>query len=161
MNKYRSLFIWVLMGVMMILLFNLINAPKKTEDEMIFSEFMAKVEAGDVEDVVIKENNITGRLKDGKKFKTYLAEYPDLVKDLKAKGVKITAKPVEQNMWYTFFLSWGPIIFLVLVWIFFMRQMQAGGNKALSFGRSKARLVSDKAVKTTFADVAGVEEAKE
>ncbi len=162
MNKYRNLFVWLLMIVMTILLFNLLSAPKKVEDEMIFSEFITKLDAGDVEEVVIKENQVTGRLKDGKKFRTYLAEYPDLVKDLKAKGVKITAKPPEQNPWYVnFFFSWGPIIFLVLVWIFFMRQMQTGGNKALSFGKSKARLVSDKAVKTTFADVAGIEEAKE
>jgi len=84
------------------------------------------------------------------------------VKDLKAKGVKITAKPPEQNPWYVnFFFSWGPIIFLVFIWIFFMRQMQTGGNKALSFGKSKAKLMSDKAVKTNFSDVAGIEEAKE
>ncbi|MBI5206143.1 MAG: ATP-dependent metallopeptidase FtsH/Yme1/Tma family protein [Nitrospirae bacterium] len=149
------------MAVMTILLINLLNTPKKAEEEMIFSEFIAKLDAGNVEEVVIKENYVMGRLNDGKKFKTYLAEYPDLVKELKAKGVKITAKPPEQNPWYVnFFFSWGPIIFLVLVWIFFMRQMQTGGNKALSFGKSKAKLVSDKAVKITFADVAGIEEAK-
>jgi cell division protease FtsH len=152
----------MLMIVMTILLFNLLNAPKKVEEEMIFSEFIAKLDAGSVEEVVITENYVTGRLRDGKKFKTYLAAYPDLVKDLKAKGVKITAKPPDQNPWYVnFFFSWGPIIFLVLIWIFFMRQMQTGGNKALSFGKSKAKLVSDKAVKITFADVAGIEEAKE
>lgn len=162
MNKYRNVFVWMLMIVMTILLFNLLNAPKKVEEEMIFSEFIAKLDAGSVEEVVITENYVTGRLRDGKKFKTYLAVYPDLVKDLKAKGVKITAKPPDQNPWYVnFFFSWGPIIFLVLIWIFFMRQMQTGGNKALSFGKSKAKLVSDKAVKITFADVAGVEEAKE
>ncbi|GAB4418845.1 MAG: ATP-dependent zinc metalloprotease FtsH [Thermodesulfovibrionales bacterium] len=158
---YRSLFVWLLIGLMMILLFNLVSAPKKIEDEIIFSDFMTKVEAGEVDEVVIKDNQITGRLKDGKKFKTYSAEYPDLVKDLRAKGVKIAAKPPDQNPWYVnFFFSWGPIIFLVLVWVFFMRQMQMGGNKALSFGKSKARLVSDKSVKITFADVAGIEEAK-
>ena len=162
MNKYRNVFVWMLMIVMTILLFNLLNAPKKVEEEMIFSEFMAKLDAGSVEEVVITENYVTGRLRDGKKFKTYLAAYPDLVKDLKAKGVKITAKPPEQNPWYVnFFFSWGPIIFLVLIWIFFMRQMQTGGNKALSFGKSKAKLMSDKAVKINFSDVAGIEEAKE
>lgn len=162
MNKYRNVFVWMLMIAMTILLFNLLSAPKKVEEEMIFSEFIARLDAGSVEEVVITENYVTGRLRDGKKFKTYLAEYPDLVKDLKAKGVKITAKPADQNPWYVnFFFSWGPIIFLVLIWIFFMRQMQTGGNKALSFGKSKARLVSDKAVKITFADVAGIEEAKE
>ena len=162
MNKYRNLFVWMLMAVMTILLFNLLNAPKKVEEEMIFSEFIARLDAGSVEEVVITENYVTGRLRDGKKFKTYLAVYPDLVKDLKAKGVKITAKPPEQNPWYVnFFFSWGPIIFLVFIWIFFMRQMQTGGNKALSFGKSKAKLMSDKAVKTNFSDVAGIEEAKE
>ena len=162
MNKYRNVFVWMLMIVMTILLFNLLNAPKKVEEEMIFSEFIAKLDAGSVEEVVITENYVTGRLRDGKKFKTYLAAYPDLVKDLKAKGVKITAKPPEQNPWYVnFFFSWGPIIFLVLIWIFFMRQMQTGGNKALSFGKSKAKLMSDKAVKINFSDVAGIEEAKE
>ncbi len=150
-----------MIGLIMILVFNLVSAPKKMEDEIIFSDFMTKVEAGEVDEVVIKENQITGRLKDGKKFKTYSAGYPDLVKELRAKNVKIAAKPPEQNPWYVnFFFSWGPIIFLAFIWIFFMRQMQAGGNKALSFGKSKARLVSDKAVKVTFADVAGIEESK-
>ncbi|MBI4824286.1 MAG: ATP-dependent metallopeptidase FtsH/Yme1/Tma family protein [Nitrospirae bacterium] len=161
MNIFRSLFVWLLIGVMMILLFNLLNAPKKTEDEIKFSEFLQRVEANEVQEVVIKDTQITGRLKDGKKFKTYLAEYPELIKELKAKGVEITVKPPEETPWYVnFFFSWGPIIFLVFIWIFFMRQMQAGGNKALSFGKAKARLVPEKSVKTTFADVAGIDEAK-
>lgn len=160
-SVYRSLFIWLMIGLIMILLFNLVSTPKKMEDEVIFSDFMTKVKAGEVEDVVIKENLITGRLRDGKKFRTYSAGYPELVNELMTKGVKIAAKPPEQNPWYVnFFFSWGPIIFLALVWIFFMRQMQTGGNKALSFGKSRARLVSDKSVKITFADVAGIEEAK-
>ncbi|MCL5238598.1 MAG: ATP-dependent zinc metalloprotease FtsH [Nitrospirae bacterium] len=158
---YKSLFVWLLIGMVMILLFNLFNVPPKTEKEIIFSDFISKVEAGDVDEVTIKENHITGRLKDGSKFRTYSAEYPELVSDLRSKNVKITARPPDQNPWYiNFFFSWGPIIFLVLVWIVFMRQMQMGGNKAMSFGKAKAKLVSDKAVKITFADVAGVEEAK-
>ena len=161
MNTYRSLFIWLLIGLMVILLFNLLNAPKKTAEEMIFSDFLTKVEAGQIDEVTIKENAISGRLKDGAKFKTYYADYPDLVKALRAKEVKITVKPPDQNPWYVnLFFTWGPIIFIAVIWIFFMRQMQSGGNKALSFGKSKARLISDKAVKVTFADVAGVEEAK-
>ncbi len=161
MNTYRSLFIWLLIGLMVILLFNLLNAPKKTAEEMIFSDFLTKVEAGQIDEVTIKENAISGRLKDGAKFKTYYADYPDLVKALRAKDVKITVKPPDQNPWYVnLFFTWGPIIFIAVIWIFFMRQMQSGGNKALSFGKSKARLISDKAVKVTFADVAGVEEAK-
>lgn len=162
MNKYRNLVVWMLMAVMTILLFNLLSAPQKVEEEMVFSEFLLKLDSGEIDEVVIKESQVTGRLKDGKKFKTYLAEYPDLVKELKAKNVKITAKPPDESPWYvSFFFSWGPIIFLVLVWIFFMRQMQSGGNKALSFGKSRARLITDKSVKITFADIAGIEEAKE
>lgn len=158
---YKSLFVWLMIGLVMILLFNMFNVPPKTEKEIIFSDFISKVESGEIDEVTIKENNIIGRLKDGSKFRTYAVEYPDLVSELRTKNVKISAKPPDQNPWYiNFFFSWGPIIFLVLVWIVFMRQMQMGGNKAMSFGKAKAKLVSDKAVKVTFADVAGVEEAK-
>jgi len=161
LNTYRSIFIWLLIGIMMILLFNLLGTPRKAEQEMIFSEFMTKLEAGEIEDVTIKGNIINGQLKDGKKFKTFAVEYPELVKVLRSKDVKITVKPEEQNPWYwNLFFSWGPIIFLVAIWIFFMRQMQTGGNKALSFGKAKAKMISEKTVKTTFADVAGIEEAK-
>lgn len=161
MNAYKNLFVWLLIGIMMILLFNLLGSPKKTEQEMIFSEFMTRLEAGEVEEVTIKGNVINGQLKDGKKFKTYTTEYPDLVKILRSNNVRITAKPEEQNPWYwNLLFSWGPIILLIGIWIFFMRQMQTGGNRALSFGKAKAKLVSEKSVKVTFADVAGIEEAK-
>lgn len=161
-NMFRSLFIWLLIGMTMILLFNLLSVPKSTDEEIKFSEFLVKVESGEVEEVVIKENHITGRLTDGRKFKTYAANYPELISRLRESGVEITAKPPDQNPWYVnFFFSWGPIIFLALIWIFFMRQMQGGGNKALSFGKAKARLVSEKQVKVTFSDVAGIEEAEE
>lgn len=158
---YKSLFVWLMIGLSMIVLFNLFSVPQKGEKEIIFSEFLAKVDAGEVDEVTIKENNIAGRFKDGAKFRSYATTYPDLVDDLRAKNVKISVKPLDQNPWYVnFFFSWGPIIFLVLVWVFFMRQMQMGGNKAMSFGKAKAKLVSDKSVKITFADVAGIEEAK-
>lgn len=161
LNTYRSLFVWLLIGVMMILMFNLLSTPKKAEQEMIFSEFMTRLEAGEVVDVTMKGSVINGQLKDGKQFKTYAAEFPDLVKTLRSNNVKISVKPEDQNPWYwNLFFSWGPIIFLVAIWIFFMRQMQTGGNKALSFGKAKAKLVSEKSVKITFADVAGIEEAK-
>jgi cell division protease FtsH len=161
LNIYRSLFVWLFIGVIIILLFNLFSTPKKTGEELIFSDFMSKLEAGQVEEVVIKDNNITGQLKDGKSFKTYAPAYPDLVKVLRSQNVKIAVKPSEQNPWYwNLFFSWGPIILLAAIWIFFMRQMQTGGNRALSFGKAKARLASEKAVKVTFSDVAGIEEAK-
>jgi len=146
---------------MVILLFNLLNAPKKMEEEVIFSDFMTKLDAGEVEEVTIKENGITGRLHDGTKFRSFSPQYPNLVDMLRAKNVKITVKPPDTNPWYVnFFFTWGPIIFIAVIWIFFMRQMQSGGNKALSFGKSKARLISEKSVKITFSDVAGIEEAK-
>ena len=146
---------------MMILLFNLFGTPKKADQEIIFSDFMTRIEAGEIEEVTIKGSVITGQLKDGKKFKTYAAEYPDLVNTLRAENVKITVKPEEQNPWYwSLLFNWAPIIFFVVIWIFFMRQMQTGGNKALSFGKAKAKMISEKSVKITFADVAGIEEAK-
>ena len=121
---------------------------------------MTRLEGGDVEEVTIKGSNIIGQLRGGKEFKTYTPEYPGLVEILRSKNVKILAEPEEQNPWWHIFLNWGPIIFLVAIWIFFMRQMQTGGNKALSFGKAKAKLVSEKSVKVTFADVAGIEESK-
>ncbi len=161
MNIYRNLFIWLFIGIVIILLFNLFSAPKKTGDEIIFSEFMTKLDAGEVEEVIIKDSNITGQFKDGKRFKTYAPAYPDLVKVLRSQSVRITVKPSEQNPWYwNLFFSWGPVILLAAIWIFFMRQMQTGGNRALSFGKAKARLASEKSVKITFSDVAGIEEAK-
>ena len=150
-----------MIGIMIILLFNLLNAPQKTQEELIFSEFMTKLDADQIDEVTIKENSITGRFKDGTKFKSYLPEYPQLIGTLRSKNVKITVKSPDQNPWYVnFFFTWGPIIFIAVVWIFFMRQMQSGGNKAMSFGKSKARLISEKSVKITFSDVAGIEEAK-
>jgi cell division protease FtsH len=161
LNTYKSLFIWLLIGVMMILLFNLLSTPRKAEQEMIFSEFMSKLDSGEIVEVTVKGSTISGQLKDGKKFKTYTIEYPDLVKNMRAANVKITVKLEDQNPWYwSLLFNWAPIIFFVVIWIFFMRQMQTGGNKALSFGKARVKLASEKSVKVTFADVAGIEEAK-
>ncbi|MFQ3574148.1 MAG: ATP-dependent zinc metalloprotease FtsH [Thermodesulfovibrionales bacterium] len=158
---YKSMVLWLLIGLTMVLLFNIYNVPTKNEKEVAYSDFLASLSEDKIEEVTIKENVLLGKLKDGSKFKTYITQDPDLVKELKARKVKITAKPADQNPWYVnFFFSWGPIIFLVLVWIFFMRQMQMGGNKAMSFGRAKAKQITERSVKVTFADVAGIEEAK-
>jgi len=159
---YKSVAIWVLFGLMMIMVFNFLETAKPN-DELIFSDFALKVKQGEVAEVTIKqpENLIVGTMKNGVKFKTYAPDYPELVKELREKGISISARP-EHTPWYMSVLfNFGPIILLVFLWVFFMRQMQAGGNKALSFGRSKAKLVSEKGIKITFADVAGVEEAKE
>ncbi len=159
---YRSIAIWVLFGLMMILVFNLLETTPPNE-EMIFSDFSAKLKQGEIAEVTISkpDNSIEGTLKNGMQFKTYAPEYPDLVKELREKGVRIAARP-DHTPWYMSVLfNFGPIVLLVLLWVFFMRQMQAGGNKALSFGRSRAKLVSEKGIKITFKDVAGIEEAKE
>jgi cell division protease FtsH len=158
---HRNIIVWILFGLMMILVFNLFSAPKGAQ-EMAFSDFMLKLENSEIAEVTIKkpENLITGILKDGTKFKSYAPDYPDLVKELRDKGVIITAKPEQQPWYINVLFSFGPILILIILWIFFMRQMQSGGNKVLSFGKSKAKLVSEKAVKITFSDVAGIDEAK-
>lgn len=160
--RFKNLAPWIVVALFMILLYNLFNTSSRPiEDEIIFSDFMAKTEKGEVSEVTIKDNYISGILKDGTKFKTYSATYPDLVKNLREKNVRITAKPPEEPPWYmTFLMTWGPFILFVGLWIFFMRQMQVGGNKALSFGKSRARLLSEDRKKITFSDVAGIDEAK-
>ncbi|MFQ5587477.1 MAG: ATP-dependent zinc metalloprotease FtsH [Nitrospiria bacterium] len=160
--RSKNLALWIVVGLFMILLFNLFNTtPHQIEDEIIFSDFMVKTEKGEVSEVTIRDNFISGTLKDGTNFKTYTANDPDLVKTLREKNVRITAKPPEMPPWYiTFLMTWGPFILFIGLWVFFMRQMQMGGNKALSFGKSKAKLLSEEKKKVTFADVAGVEEAK-
>ncbi|MBI4714909.1 MAG: ATP-dependent metallopeptidase FtsH/Yme1/Tma family protein [Nitrospirae bacterium] len=159
---YKNLTLWLVIGLVMILLYNLFNVPKGTEQEMVFSEFIAKLEKGEIAEVTLRENHVSGVLKDGVKFNAYVVNYPEMVSDLRAKNVKISVRPPEATPWYVAFLiSWGPIILLIALWIFFMRQMQTGGNRALSFGKSRAKLLNENSKKITFAEVAGVDEAKE
>ncbi len=162
-SRVKNLLFWVFVSLFMILLFNLFTVPNQhQEDSVIFSEFMSHLERGDVEKVVIKHNNISAILKDGHRIQTYAVEYPDLVNVLREKSVQIEAKPPDDSPWYvTFLLSWGPFILFLGLWFFLMRQMQIGGNRALSFGKSRARLLTEDKKKVTFADVAGVDEAKE
>jgi len=162
-SRVKNLLFWVFVCLFMILLFNLFTVPNQhPEDPVIFSEFMAHLERGEVEKVIIKQNNISAILKDGSRIHTYSVEYPDLVKALREKSVQIEAKPLDDGPWYiTFLLSWGPFILFLGLWFFLMRQMQVGGNRALSFGKSRARLLTEDKKKITFADVAGVDEAKQ
>jgi cell division protease FtsH len=148
-------------GLIVILLFQLFQQNQSPRGEIVFSDFLKKVETGEVREVTLKGNNVSGRLSDGSSFRTYTADYPDLVKSLKDRGVKIDVKPAETNSWLAVVLQWVPMLLFIGVWIFFMRQMQGGGAKALSFGKARARLISDKQNKVTFQDVAGVDEAKE
>jgi cell division protease FtsH len=152
----------MVIGLIMVLVFNIFNQSQPMQKELIFSDFMMKVERGEVSDVTIRGNDITGRLADNTAFRTYTPDDKDMIGLLRKQGVKITAKPAEGNPWSIQALfSWLPMLLFIGVWIFFMRQMQGGGAKALSFGKSRARLLSDKQNKVTFADVAGVDEAKE
>src|SRR5437762_5577256 len=162
-SRAKNLIFWVVVGLFMILLFNLFSIPGQSPDEDIkFSDFISKVERGEISEVTIRGNNINGILKDGRSFKTYTAEYPDLVDTLRKSNVAIVAKPPEDNPWYiTLLVTWGPFVLFLALWFFLMRQMQVGGNKALSFGRSRARLLTEDRKKVTFSDVAGIDEAKE
>ena len=157
----KNLALWLVIGLSMILLFNVFNQSQPVEKELIFSDFIAQVERGEVVEVTLKGSDIRGQLTDGTSFRTYAAEDPELVPTLRKQGVRIAAKPVEQNPWYNVLLSWLPMLLFIGVWVFFMRQMQGGGAKALSFGKARARLLTEKQNRITFADVAGVEEAKE
>jgi cell division protease FtsH len=162
-SRVKNLLFWVVVGLFMILLFNLFSVPTHApEDEVIFSDFMAKLDKGEVMKVTIKANHVSAILKDQSRIRTYTAEYPELVKLLRDKDVQIEAKPPDESPWYiTFLVTWGTFILFLGLWFFLMRQMQIGGNKALSFGKSRARMLTEERKKVTFSDVAGIDEAKE
>ena len=152
-----------MIGIVLIALFNMFNQPLNPQSEVVFSDFMDKVEQGQINEVVISGDNISGKYMDGNAFQTTAPpKDPDLIKSLRQKNVRIVVVPPEQTSWYmSILISWFPMLLLLGIWIFFMRQMQSGGGKAMSFGKSKARLLNDTKNKTTFKDVAGVDEAKE
>jgi len=145
---------------MMVMLFQVFKQPRGASINISYSDFLNMVESESVIDVTIQGEHIIGMSSRGP-FKTYAPKDPELIKLLRSKGVKISAKPREDSSWFQVFLSWVPMLLLIGVWVFFMRQMQAGGGKALSFGKSRARLMTDSQEKVTFEDVAGIEEAKE
>ena len=161
-SRTKNILFWVVVGLFMILLFNLFSVPHhEPEEDVIFSDFMTKLDKGDIEKVIIKSSHISAILKDKTHIRTYSVEYPELVQILRDKGVQIEAKPPEESPWYiTFLVTWGPFVLFLGLWFFLMRQMQMGGNKAMSFGKSKARLLTEERKKVMFADVAGIEEAK-
>jgi cell division protease FtsH len=163
LNQFsKNLALWLVLGLMVLLLFNLLNRQQSRDPEIIFSEFVSAVERGEVSEVTIQGPNIHGRYQNGKGFKTFAPEDPGLVQLLHQKDVKIAAKPEDGEPWYMLFLmQWFPMLLLIGVWIFFMRQMQVGGGKAMSFGKSRAKLLTENQHKVTFADVAGIDEAKE
>ncbi len=160
----RNLMMWGLIALLVMGLFNLFQNPSNiSSKDLPFSSFLAEVEKGNVSAVDIRGNEIQGKFSNGAKFKTYSPNYPNLVEKLTTKGVAITAGPIEDRMpsFFSVLLSWFPMILLIAVWIFFMRQMQGGKGGAMGFGKSKAKLLSESQGRVTFKDVAGVEEAKE
>ena len=161
----KNLMMWGVIVLLIAGLFQLFQNPKNSmaSDKMPFSEFLKNIDDGRVVQVEIKGNNIEGVLSDGTIFNTYSPNDPNLVEKLTSKGVSITASPLEDKMpsLLGVLLSWFPMLLLIGVWIFFMRQMQGGRGGAMGFGKSKAKLLSEGKGKITFNDVAGIDEAKE
>jgi cell division protease FtsH len=157
---YKNIALWLVICLMVIMLFQVFKQPERGSASLSYSEFLSMVERGNVAQVTIQGENLSGISTQGP-FRTYAPRDPELIKLLRSKDVKITAKPEEDSNWVQVFLSWVPMLLLIGVWVFFMRQMQVGGGKALSFGKSKARLMTDSQEKVTFDDVAGIDEAKE
>ena len=146
----------------MVMLFNMFQQPQLASQRVPYTEFIQRVDKGDITEVTIQGHTLTGRLAEGKNIQTYAPQDLDLVKRLMEKKVAIKAEPPDDQPWYmTLLISWFPMLLIIGVWIFFMRQMQGGGGKAMSFGRSRARLLNQEQGRVTFEDVAGVDEAKE
>jgi cell division protease FtsH len=142
-------------------IFTVSSRQNRPEPEVVFSDLMAAVERGDVGEVVIQGNNIQGKYKNGESFRTFAPDDPELMKSLRAQKVKIAAKPADGSPWFMVLLTWFPMLLLIGVWIYFMRRMQAGGGKVMSFGKSRAKLLTENQHRVTFGDVAGVDEAKD
>ncbi len=161
-KQYKNILFWVAAGAVILFLWSLLQSPSTARREIQFSEFMSNVESSRINEVTIEGNQIRGKYTDGTDFKTVVpSQYDDLVKILREHHVNISVKDTSRSPWYSYLFTWFPILLLIVFWIFFMRQMQSGGNKAMTFGKSRAKMFSDIQKKVTFNDVAGVKEAKE
>jgi cell division protease FtsH len=159
---YKNLALWLVITLMMVMLYQLFSKQHLVETSISYTQFLAMVEEERVANVIIQGQELYVTDVNEGRFKVYAPQDTDLIKILRQKGVVINAKPPSENPWYmSVLVSWFPMIVLIGVWIFFMRQMQSGGGKALSFGKSRARLMSDQSERVTFEDVAGIDEAKE
>jgi len=163
-NFGRNLALWIIIGVLLVALFNLFqnSSTRGPQSSLAFSDFLHEVERGSIADVTIQGPKISGHFSDGRGFSTYAPQDPQLVSRLTEKNVRIIAAPMEDNMsgLLGVLISWFPMLLFIGVWIFFMRQLQSGGGKAMGFGKSRARLLTEKVGRVTFDDVAGIEEAK-
>jgi len=161
-STVKTLLLWVVLIITGVLLWQVVSRTQGgTEKDKDFSYILNEIEKGSVESAEITGSEVKGKFKDGSAFKTTMPNYPEFFKTLIAKGVTFNVKEPTQSPWLTALISWAPFVLLIGFWIFFMRQMQSGGNKALSFGKSRAKLLSSQQKKATFKDVAGAEEAKE
>ncbi|HEX2484016.1 MAG TPA: ATP-dependent zinc metalloprotease FtsH [Myxococcota bacterium] len=154
--------LWVVLLLMILLLVTVLRQSKTAPSEITYTEFLTKLDAGEVERITLEEGHVSGRLHDGQDFATFVPPvYESLVPKLQEKGVQITARPKrESSVWQQMLIWWVPFLVLIGLWVFFVRQMQAGGGKAMSFGKSRARLLTENNQRITFDDVAGVEESK-
>ena len=163
-NFGRNLALWVIIALLLVVLFNLFQpgANHTAATQVAYSDFISEVNSGRVRDVVIQGRVVSGQLNDGRTFQTYTPEDPSLVKTLTDKNVRVIAKPEDSdvNPLLHYLLSWFPMLLLIGVWVFFMRQMQSGGGRAMGFGKSRARMLTEKQGRVTFDDVAGIDEAK-
>jgi cell division protease FtsH len=164
-NFSKNVALWLIIALLVFALFNLFQGSSQRgfQSNMAFSDFVSAVENGEVREVTIQGHNVSGYYRDGKNFATYAPDDPNLISRLTAKGVRIKALPADDGsptMW-GILISWFPMLLLIGVWIFFMRQMQSGGGKAMGFGRSRARLLTEASGRVTFEDVAGIDEAKQ
>ena len=165
MNKYgKNLALWIVIGVLLVALFNLFqnNGSRGNYSSLAFSDFLSEVESGRINEVTIQGNTIKGHFNDGRAFSTYTPNDPGIVDRLRSGNVRISAAPKEEGMsgLLGILISWFPMLLFIGVWIYFMRQMQGGGGKAMGFGKSKAKLLTEKLGRVTFDDVAGIDEAK-
>jgi cell division protease FtsH len=159
---FRNFIFWIIIIVVMILLFNLFNKPRQTVLEKNYTDFISAVENNRVLDVETRGRNIVWKDLEGKRYKTYAPEDPEMIKILREKKVTINAKKEDESpFWQNILISWFPMILLIGIWIFFMRQIQIGGGKALSFGKSRAKVLTKEHHHVTFDNVAGIDEAKE
>ncbi len=161
---YKNISLWLVIILIMVMLYNIFNQQQAGHTDIGYSQFLSMVASGQIESVVIQGQDLYVTEVNGSRFKTYAPHDIELLSTLRKNAVRIKAKPPAESSWFVSILvSWLPMIVLIGVWIFFMRQMQggAGGGKALSFGKSRARLMDEKGEKITFANVEGIDEAKE